>query len=58
MIPGCAGADVGVTDNVVAADAPHALFATTLTLPAVVLGVADILVVVEVPVQPPGRVQV
>ena len=49
---------VGVTaklDGVVNTQAP---FAATVTLPDVALGVAEILVVVDVPVQPPGKVQV
>ena len=56
--PGVAGVDAGVTAKVRAEEAPHALFATTLTFPAVAFGVAEILVVVEVPVQPDGKVQV
>jgi hypothetical protein len=58
IVPGVAGTSEGVTAKVLAVDAPQALLAITLTLPAVALGVAEILVVVEVPVQPPGKVHV
>jgi hypothetical protein len=58
IVPGVAGVEDGVTAKVLADDVPQAPFAATLTLPAVALGVAEILVVVEVPVQPPGKVQV
>ena len=58
IAPGCAGAVVGVTAKVAAEDVPHVPVAVTLTLPAVALGVAEILFVVDVPVQPPGKVQV
>jgi hypothetical protein len=57
-VPGCAGVADGVTAKVAAVEDPQALLAVTVTLPAVALGVAEILVVVEVPVQPPGNVQV
>jgi hypothetical protein len=58
IVPGVAGAEPGVTAKVLAVEVPHVLVAVTLTLPAVALGVAEILVVVEVPVQPPGKVHV
>ncbi len=58
IVPGCAGTELGVIAKVLAAEDPHALLATTVTLPAVALGVAEMLVVVELPVQPPGNVQV
>ena len=58
IAPGCAGAVVGVTAKVAAEDVPHVPVAVTLTLPAVALGVAEMLFVVDVPVQPPGKVQV
>ena len=59
IVPGCAGVAVGVTAAKVAAeDVPQVPVAVTLTLPAVALGVAEILFVVDVPVQPPGKVQV
>ena len=47
-----------VTASVAAADDPHALLAVTVTFPLVALAVALIEFVVEVPVHPPGRVQV
>ena len=58
---GCAGAaeDVGVTAKSLGVEeTPQELFATTLTVPAVVVGVTEILFVVEVPDQPPGKVHV
>ena len=58
IVPGVAGAAVGVTAKVAAEDVPHVPVAVTLTLPAVALGVAEMLFVVDVPVQPPGNVQV
>ena len=58
IVPGCAGVAVGVTAKVAAEDVPQVPVAVTLTLPAVALGVAEILVVVDVPVQPPGKVHV
>ena len=58
IAPGVAGAAVGATAKVAAEDVPQVPVAVTLTLPAVALGVAEILVVVDVPVQPPGKVQV
>ena len=58
IVPGVAGAAVGVTAKVAAEDVPQVPVAVTLTLPAVALGVAEILVVVDVPVQPPGNVHV
>ena len=50
--------EVGVTVNVAGVVETHAPTAATVTLPAVALGVALMLVVVDVPVQPPGNVQV
>ena len=58
IAPGIAGDAVGVTAKVAAEDVPQVPVAVTLTLPAVALGVAEILVVVDVPVHPPGKVQV
>ena len=58
IAPGVAGAVVGITAKVAAEDVPQVPVAVTLTLPAIALGVAEILVVVDVPVQPPGNVQV
>ena len=50
--------EVGVTANVAGVALMHGPTATTVTLPAVALGVALMVVVVDVPVQPPGKVQV
>ena len=47
-----------VTGKVLAALVPQELVAVTVIFPAVALGVAEILVVVELPVQPTGNVQV
>ena len=58
IIPGWAGMTLTVTASVAAADDPHALLAVTVTFPLVALAVALIEFVVEVPVHPPGRVQV
>jgi len=58
IAPGVAGVDAGVTAKVAAALVPQVFVAVTVTLPAVAFGVAEILVVVEVPDQPAGRVQV
>ena len=58
IAPGVAGADPGVTAKVAAVLVPQVLVAVTVTLPAVAFGVAEILVVVEVPDQPAGRVHV
>ena len=49
---------VGVTAKLAGVALIHVPFAFTVTLPDVALGVAEILVVVDVPVQPPGKVQV
>ena len=58
MIPGCAGIKFTVTANVCAKEDEQVLFAVTETLPPVALALASIEVVVDVPVQPPGNVQV
>jgi len=59
ILPGVAGTVFTVTFNVFAALEPQlAEFATTVTLPLVALAVVFILVVVEVPVQPEGKVHV
>ena len=58
MVPGVAGVALGVTAKVAVAEDPQLLFAFTVILPAVALGVAEIEVVVEVPVHPVGVVQV
>ena len=49
---------VGVTAKVATVVLIQVPLATTVTLPAVALGVADMLTVVDVPVQPPGNVHV
>jgi hypothetical protein len=57
MAPGCAGVGFTVMANVCAADGPQPLFAVTEMfpfVPAVVLIDVD----VEVPIHPPGKVQV
>ena len=58
IVPGCAGVGDGVVASVRAVEVPQVFVAVTLTLPAVALGVAEIVVVVDVPVQPAGSVQV
>ena len=58
IVPGVAGADSVVTERVCAEDVPQLLPAVTETVPALAPTVAIILLVVEVPVQPFGRVQV
>ena len=59
MVPGCAGAAGAVTDKFCATDDPPQLFfATTLIVPAVPFEVAEIEAVVELPVQPFGKVHV
>jgi hypothetical protein len=59
MVPGCAGILLfTVTANVCANDEQEPLFAVTETLPLVALAVALIEVVVDAPVQSPGKIQV
>ena len=58
IAPGVPIAPLTVMAKVDAVDDPQALLAVTLTLPEVALVVVVILVVVDVPVQPPGNVQV
>ena len=55
--PLVAGA-VGVTAKLAGVALIQVPMATTVTLPGVALGVAEIELVVDVPVQPPGKVQV
>lgn len=57
-IVGLAGAAFTVTANVCMGDEPHKLFAVTAMLPPTKLAVVVIVVVVDVPVQPLGNVQV
>ena len=58
MVPGGTGTVLTVILFVCAADEPHALFAVTVIFPLFKPAVAAIEVVVEVPDQPPGNVQV
>ena len=59
MNPGCAGTDEStMTNNVCARLLPQALFAVTKMVPPLLPGVALIEVVVELPDQPEGSVQV
>ena len=58
MVPGVAGAAAVVTVNVCAVVLPQVLLAFTVIVPPVVVGVAVILLVVELPLQPLGNVQV
>lgn len=58
IVPGIAGAEPKLTANVWADELPHALFAVTVTLPPPVPAVAFILLVVELPLQVLGSVQV
>ena len=59
IVPGVPGVDVDTVTAMVRAELlPQALFAVTDMVPPVVLGVTLILLVVELPVQPVGNVQV
>ena len=58
MVPAPVPPAEGVTAKVDGVVLMHGPTATTVTLPAVALGVAEIVLVVELPVQPPGNVQV
>ena len=58
IVPGVAGIVFTVIAKVTAAEFPQVLFAVTVMFPLVALAVALILFVVDVPVQPPGNVQV
>lgn len=55
---GCAGIAAAVTDSVAAVDVPHEFPAVTLMLPPLDAGVALMLAVVLLPLQPDGNVQV
>ena len=57
MLPGVAGVLPIVTASVWAVELPQVLPASTVILPAPDEGVAEILLVAEVPVQPLGKVQ-
>ena len=56
--PGVAGGVFTVMASDDAALVPHPLVAVTVMLPLVVLAVVLMLLVVDVPVHPPGNVQV
>ena len=56
IVPGTTGVPLGATANTLWADVPQALLAVTVTLPAVALVVAVMLVAADVPVHPPGSV--
>jgi len=58
MPVGMAGIEFTVTAKVWNVDEPHVLFATTVRFPPVALAVVLILVVIEVPVQPNGKLHV
>lgn len=55
--PGVVGAVPGLTASVVAALVPQAFVTVTLMVPPAVPAVREMVLVVEVPVQPEGRVQ-
>lgn len=56
-MPGAAGGLLTATVRVCGADVPQALLATTAMFPLVLDAVAAMELVVDVPDQPPGRVQ-
>ena len=56
--PGVAGVVFTVTASVWAVEAPHALLAVTVMFPLLAPAVVLMLLVVLVPVHPPGKVQV
>lgn len=58
MIPGVAGLVFTIIDLVCAADVPQAFVAVTVIFPPVAFDVVLMLVVVDVPVHPPGTVHV
>jgi hypothetical protein len=58
ITPGVAGTWLTVTANVLTVLLPHALFAVTVIFPPLAPTNAVIESVVDVPVQPPGKVQV
>ena len=57
IVPGIAGVATTFTANDCAAVPPQALLAVTITLPPVVPSVACMLLVVELPDHPLGKVQ-
>ena len=58
MVPGVAGTVEDVTARLVTGEEPQVLLALTVMLPLLVPVVTLMLFVVEVPVQPLGKVQV
>ena len=58
IVPGVEGIVFTVIAKLAAELFPQALFAVTVIFPDVELAVVEILFVVDVPVQPPGNVQV
>jgi hypothetical protein len=58
IVPGVAGIVFTVIAKLAAEEFPQALFAVTVMFPLVELAVVFIELVVEVPLQPPGNVQV
>jgi hypothetical protein len=58
MAPGCDGTVLTVTAKVCAVLLPHALLAVTVMLPLFAPTVAVMLLVVDVPLQPLGKVHV
>jgi hypothetical protein len=58
IVPGTAGTLLTVTLRVLGTDEPQALLAVTLAFPLVALAMVLMEFVVEVPVQPPGKVHV
>lgn len=57
MEPGAEGSVPVVSVSVLADEVPQELVPVTVMLPAVAVGVTEMLFVVELPVQPEGNVQ-
>lgn len=58
ILPGVAGTELTVTANVCAGEVPQELLAVTVIFPLVAPAVVLIEFVVDVPLQPPGKVHV
>ena len=58
MVPGELGVELTPTFNVLVAEEPQVLFAETIIFPPMELDTVEIVLEVEVPVQPPGRIHV
>jgi hypothetical protein len=58
ILPGCTGTASEVTDNVLAVPLPQLLLATTESVPPADPAVTEMLLEVELPVQPEGSVHV